>query len=145
MNQKNYELLHWAVTQHQFVKSFDPNNAKECYDKVYNSYKRLYDKVINFCVLSDEKEPDEQLPIKQTVTQPVPIKIQNKPIRKAGDKWAVRPWREQRNEHIKKLYMEAKQNRVPIDDGLMKRIAQIAGSTTTKVKEIISLLEFDNL
>jgi len=54
MNQKNYELLHWAVTQHQFVKSFDPNNAKECYDKVYNSYKRLYDKVINFCVLAEE-------------------------------------------------------------------------------------------
>lgn len=168
MNNDVVKMLEWLGEQYQFKPGYKKEDPEQSFRKMDAWFNRVYITMFtNLIKLSGinelyeepaeeklivpkkysehEKEPDEQLPIKQTVTQPVPLKIQNKPIRKAGDKWAVRPWREQRNEHIKKLYMEAKQNRVPIDDGLMKRIAQIAGSTTTKVREIISLLEFDRL
>ena len=135
MDNKRFELLHWAVTQHQFVKGFDPNNAKECYDKVFLSYKRLYDKVVNYCVLSDEKEPDEQIP-----EQPMLDAWE-----KRGNWTRTNEWRKHRDAQIRKLYKEAKEKHATINNDLFKRIAQITGSTSPKVKEIINELQFNEL
>ena len=132
MNNKRFELLHWAVTQHQFVKGFDQNNPKECYDKVFLSYKRLYDKVVNYCVLSDEKEPDEQMPTQPTLNA----------WEKRGNWTRTNEWRKYRDTQIKKLYKEAKDKHANINSDLFRRIAQICGSTVPKVKQVISEYEF---
>lgn len=132
MDNKRFELLHWAVTQHQFVKSFDPNNAKECYDKVFLSYKRLYDKVVNYCVLSDEKEPDEQIQVQPTLSA----------WEKRGNWARTNEWRKHRDTQIIKLYKEAKDKHANINSDLFRRIAQICGTTRNKVKQVISEYEF---
>ena len=131
MDNKRFELLHWAVTQHQFVKSFDANNAKECYDKVFLSYKRLYDKVVNYCVLSDEKEPDKQIPVQSSNTW-----------EKRGNWTRTNEWRKHRDTQIIKLYKEAKQHNTNINSELFQNIAHHVGSTLPKVKQVISEYEF---
>lgn len=131
MDNKRFELLRWTVTQHQFVKGFDQNNPKECYDKVFLSYKRLYDKVVNYCVLSDEKEPDEQMPAQPTLWE------------KRGNWTRTNEWRKYRDAQIRKLYNEAKKKHATINNDLFQRIAQIVGTQVPKVREIISNIEFD--
>ena len=152
MNQKNYELLHWAVTQHQFVKSFDPNNAKECYDKVYNSYKRLYDKVVNYCVLNEETA-QETIKTSQVNNSEPPIKktSQNEldisEFRKEGSSKStkLKVWRNYRNEKVIELYKECIRKQQPITDDIIFRIAQIVGTNSPKVKQIINDYEFSQI
>ena len=152
MNQKNYELLHWAVTQHQFVKSFDPNNAKECYDKVYNSYKRLYDKVVNYCVLNEETAQEtiktsqvnnSESPIKKTSQNELEISA----FRKEGSSKStkLKVWRNYRNEKVIELYKECIRKQQPITDDIIFRIAQIVGTNSPKVKQIINDYEFSQI
>ena len=152
MNQKNYELLHWAVTQHQFVKSFDPKNAKECYDKVYNSYKRLYDKVVNYCVLSTETAQEtiktspvdnSEPPIKKTSQNELEIYA----FRKEGSSKStkLKVWRNYRNEKVIELYKECIRKQQPITDDIIFRIAQIVGTNSPKVKQIINDYEFSQI
>ena len=152
MNQKNYELLHWAVTQHQFVKSFDPNNAKECYDKVYNSYKRLYDKVVNYCVLNEETAQEtiktspvdnSESPIKKTSQNELEISE----FRKEGSSKSTKnkEWRNYRNEKVIELYKECIRKQQPITDDIIFRIAQIVGTNSPKVKQIINDYEFSQI
>lgn len=149
MNQKNYELLHWAVTQHQFVKSFDPKNAKECYDKVYNSYKRLYDKVVNYCVLNEEaaQESPKKSPVDNS-EPPVKKMSQNKleigTFIKAGspDNRKLRTWRAYRDEKVIELYNECKRKQQPITNDIIFRISQLVGTTSPKVRKIINEYEF---
>lgn len=126
------ELLRFAVTQHQFIKGYDEKSPKECYDKVFLSYKRLYDKVVNYCVLSDEKEPDEQMPTQPTLSA----------WEKRGNWTRTNEWRKYRNTQIIKLYKESKEKHATINGDLFKRIAQICGSTVPKVKQVISEYEF---
>ena len=152
MNQKNYELLHWAVTQHQFVKSFDPKNAKECYDKVYNSYKRLYDKVVNYCVLSTETA-QETIKTSQVNNSESPIKktsqneLEISEFRKEGSSKStkLKVWRNYRNEKVIELYKECIRKQQPITDDIIFRIAQIVGTNSPKVKQIINDYEFSQI
>ena len=149
MNQKNYELLHWAVTQHQFVKSFDPKNAKECYDKVYNSYKRLYDKVVNYCVLNEEtaQESPKKPPVDSSES-PIKKTSQNeKEISKIAEKTTVftpydkshplsSGWHTFRFESVIFLHKIGKTD---------EEIAKIINSTPVKVKKIINDYEFSQI
>ena len=152
MNQKNYELLHWAVTQHQFVKSFDPKNAKECYDKVYNSYKRLYDKVVNYCVLSTEtaQETIKTSPVdnsEPTIKKTSQNELEIYAFRKEGSSKStkLKVWRNYRNEKVIELYKECIRKQQPITDDIIFRIAQIVGTNSPKVKQIINDYEFSQI
>lgn len=149
MNQKNYELLHWAVTQHQFVKSFDPKNAKECYDKVYNSYKRLYDKVVNYCVLNEEtaQETIKTSPVDNS-EPPIKKTSQNeKEISKIAEKTTKftpydkshplsSGWHTFRFESVIFLHKIGKTD---------EEIAKIINSTPIKVRKIINDYEFSQI
>ena len=155
------ELLHYALTQNQYLKNFDEANPKESYDKVRNSFNNLFKKVCEYWndEYTDEKDKGDRTysltiyakdgsKIGEANDATVKIKndpLVNKPILKDGNPHRLVSWRALRHENIKKLYLEAKQNNVPIDDGLYKRIAQIAGSTSPKVKEIINELQFNEL
>ena len=149
MNQKNYELLHWAVTQHQFVKSFDPKNAKECYDKVYNSYKRLYDKVVNYCVLSEETASEtiktspvnnSELPIKKTSQNEKEISKIAEHTTKFTTYDKSHPsssgWHTFRFESVIFLHKIGKTD---------EEIAKIVNSTPVKVRKIINEYEFSQI
>ena len=149
MNKKNYELLRWAVTQHQFVKSFDPKNAKECYDKVYNSYKRLYDKVVNYCVLNEEaaQETIKTSPVNNSES-PIKKTSQNeKEISKIAEKTTVftpydkshplsSGWHTFRFESVIFLHKIGKTD---------EEIAKIINSTPVKVRKIINDYEFSQI
>lgn len=154
------ELLNSALTQYQFLKNYDTNNPQESYNKVRNSFNSLFKKVIEYYL--DNKPTEEQQERTYSLTfyakdgtkigeandATLQIKndpLVNKPIPKDGNPHRLVSWRALRHENVKKLYLEAKQNNVPIDDGLYKRIAQIAGSTSPKVKEIINELQFNEL
>ena len=126
------ELLRFAVTQNQFIKGYDEKNPRECYNKVLNSYRQLYDKVVNYCVLSDEKEPDEQIPAQPTLNA----------WEKRGNWARTNEWRKHRDTQIIKLYKEAKDKHANINSDLFRRIAQICGTTRNKVKQVISEYEF---
>lgn len=125
------ELLRFAVTQNQFIKGYDEKNPRECYNKVLNSYRQLYDKVVNYCVLS-EKEPDEQMPAQPTLSA----------WEKRGNWTRTNEWRKYRDTQIIKLYKEAKDKHANITGDLLRRIAQICGTTRNKVKQVISEYEF---
>lgn len=146
------ELLHWAVTQNQFIKGYDANIPKECYDKLYASYNRLYNKVINYCVLDAIEAPQS------LKTSPVdnsePPKKKNAPdgleigtFKKAGhkDSQRLKNWRKYRDSKVIELYKECKCKKQPITDEIIFRIAQIVGSTSPKVKRIINDYEFDKI
>lgn len=154
-------LLHYAITQFQYLKNYDEAYPKESYDKVRNSFMNLFKKVTEYWndEYTDEKDKGDrtysltfysQNGVKLGEAKDATLQIKNdplvnKPITKDGNPHRLVSWRSLRYENVKKLYLEAKENNVPIDDGLYKRIAQIAGSTSPKVKQIISELQFNEL
>ena len=138
------ELLRFAVTQNQFIKGYDEKNSKECYNKVLNSYRQLYDRVVNYCVLGEE--------IHQEILQKQPVinyeatkkkKSQNElkigTFKKAGcnGNSKLQTWRAFRDEKVIELYNECVYKHQPITEEIIFRIAQIVGSTRPKVKRII--------
>lgn len=155
------ELLHHALIMNQYLKNYDEANPKESYDKVRNSFNSLFKKVCEYWDndYTDGKDKGDRTysltiyakdgsKIGEANDATVKIKndpLVNKPIPKDGNPHRLVSWRALRYDNVKKLYLEAKQNNVPIDDGLYKRIAQIAGSTSPKVKEIINELQFNEL
>ena len=154
------ELLNSALTQYQFLKNYDTNNPQESYNKVRNSFNSLFKKVIEYYLDNKPTEEQQEHAYSLTIYSQDGVKLGeandatiqikndplvNKPIPKDGNPHRLVSWRALRYENVKKLYLEAKQNNVPIDDGLYKRIAQIAGSTSPKVKEIINELQFNEL
>ena len=149
MNQKNYELLHWAVTQHQFVKRFDPKNAKDYYDKVYNSYKRLYDKVVNYCVLNEEtaQETIKTSPVYNSEPHIKKTSQNEKEISKIAEKTTKftpydkshplsSGWHTFRFESVIFLHKIGKTD---------EEIAKIINSTPIKVRKIINDYEFSQI
>lgn len=154
-------LLHYALTQFQYLKNYDEVNPRESYDKVRNSFNNLFKKVCEYWndEYTDGKDKGDRTysltfyakdGVKLGEANDATLQIKNdplvnKPIPKDGNPHRLVSWRALRHDNVKKLYLEAKQNNVPIDDGLYKRIAQIAGSTSPKVKEIINELQFNEL
>lgn len=128
------ELLHHALVQNQYLKNYDETHPKESYDKVRNSFNSLFKKVCEYWndEYSDEKEPDEQIQVQPTLNA----------WEKRGNWTRTNEWRKYRDTQIIKLYKEAKDKHANINKDLFKRIAQITGSTSPKVKQIISEYEF---
>ena len=147
------ELLNSALTQYQFLKNYDANNPQESYNKVRNSFNSLFKKVIEYYL--DNKPTEEQQQHTYSLTfyakdgtkigEANNATITNTPIKKDGNPRRVQPWRELRNEKIKKLYKEAVANNVTIDDKFCFRVAQEVGTTRNKVREVINILQFDEI
>ena len=146
------ELLRFAVTQNQFIKGYDEKNPRECYNKVLNSYRQLYDKVVNYCVLSTETAQDaiktsqvnnSESPIKKTSQNELEISE----FRKEGSSKStkLKVWRNYRNEKVIELYKECIRKQQPITDDIIFRIAQIVGTNSPKVKQIINDYEFSQI
>ena len=138
------ELLRFAVTQNQFIKGYDEKNSKECYNKVLNSYRQLYDRVVNYCVLSEEM-PQELLQITPVINYEAPKKktsqgeLNINSFKKQGhkDNIKLQTWRAYRDQKVIELFNECVRKQQPITDDIIFRIAQIVGSTRPKVKKII--------
>lgn len=128
------ELLHHALVQNQYLKNYDEAHPRESYDKVRNSFNSLFKKVCEYWNddYSNEKEPDEQIQVQPTLNA----------WEKRGNWTRTNEWRKYRDTQIIKLYKEAKDKHANINKDLFKRIAQITGSTSPKVKQIISEYEF---
>lgn len=148
------ELLHHALIQNQYLKNYDEANPKESYDKVRNSFNNLFKKVCEYWndEYSDEKDKgDRTYSLTSYAKDGTKIgeannaTITNTPIKKDGNPRRVQPWRELRNEKIKKLYKEAVANNIAIDDNFCFRVAQEIGTNRNKVKEVINILQFDEL
>ena len=147
------ELLNSALTQYQFLKNYDANNPQESYNKVRNSFNSLFKKVIEYYL--DNKPTEEQQQHTYSLTfyakdgtkigEAKNATISNVPIKKDGNPRRVQPWRELRNEKIKKLYKEAVANNITIDDKFCFRVAQEVGTTRNKVREVINILQFDEI
>ena len=147
------ELLNSALTQYQFLKNYDANNPQESYNKVRNSFNTLFKKVIEYYL--DNKPTEEQQERTYSLTfyakdgtkigEAKNATITNTPIKKDGNPKRVQPWRELRNEKIKKLYKEAVANNITIDDKFCFRVAQEVGTTRHKVREVINILQFDEI
>ena len=146
------ELLRFAVTQNQFIKGYDEKSPRECYNKVLNSYRQLYDKVVNYCVLSTETA-QETIKTSQVNNSEPPIKktSQNElgicTFRKEGSSKStkLKVWRNYRNEKVIELYKECIRKQQPITDDIIFRIAQIVGTNSPKVKQIINDYEFSQI
>lgn len=125
------ELLHHALVQNQYLKNYDEVHPKESYEKVRNSFNSLFKKVCEYWndEYSDEKE---QIPVQTSSAW-----------EKKGNWTRTNEWRKYRNAQIIKLYKEAKEKHATIiNSDLFRRIAQITGSTSPKVKQVISEYEF---
>ena len=143
------ELLRFAVTQNQFIKGYDEKNPRECYNKVLNSYRQLYDKVVNYCVLSTETA-QETIKTSQVNNSEPPIKktSQNeKEISKIAEKTTKftpydkshplsSGWHTFRFESVIYLHKIGKTD---------EEIAKIINSTPVKVKKIINDYEFSQI
>jgi len=143
------ELLRFAVTQNQFIKGYDEKNPRECYNKVLNSYRQLYDKVVNYCVLSTETA-QETIKTSQVNNSEPPIKktSQNeKEISKIAEKTTVftpydkshplsSGWHTFRFESVIFLHKIGKTD---------EEIAKIINSTPIKVRKIINDYEFSQI
>ena len=143
------ELLRFAVTQNQFIKGYDEKNPRECYNKVLNSYRQLYDKVVNYCVLSTETA-QETIKTSQVNNSESPIKktSQNeKEISKIAEKTTVftpydkshplsSGWHTFRFESVIFLHKIGKTD---------EEIAKIINSTPIKVRKIINDYEFSQI
>ena len=148
------ELLHYALTQNQYLKNYDEANPKQSYEKVRNSFNNLFKKVCEFWNedYSDEKDKGDRT-YSLTIYSQNGVKlgeannatITNTPIKKDGNPKRVQPWRELRNEKIKRLYKEAVANNITIDDKFCFRVAQEVGTTRNKVREVINILQFDEI
>ena len=143
------ELLRFAVTQNQFIKGYDDKNPRECYNKVLNSYRQLYDKVVNYCVLNEEtaQETIKTSPVDNS--EPIIKKTSQNELgictfRKEGSSKStkLKVWRNYRNEKVIELYKECIRKQQPITDDIIFRIAQIVGTNSPKVKQIINEYEF---
>ena len=143
------ELLRFAVTQNQFIKGYDEHNPRECYNKVLNSYRQLYDKVVNYCVLGTP-EQSESLQTQPVDNYEAPHKktSQNeKEISKIAENTTTfstydkshpfsSGWNTFRLESVIYLHKIGKSN---------EEIAKIINSTPVKVKKIISEYEFSQI
>lgn len=127
------ELLRFAVTQNQFIKGYDEKSPRECYNKVLNSYRQLYDKVVNYCVLSTE-----------TAQETIKTSQNEKEISKIAEKTTVftpydkshplsSGWHTFRFESVIFLHKIGKTD---------EEIAKIINSTPVKVRKIINDYEF---
>lgn len=146
------ELLHYALTQYLYLKNYEAEKPKESYDKVRKSFERLFKKILEYwndLYYNENEAESTTVPIITTnVNNSAVIEtdpVVNKPIRKDGNPHVIRPWREQRNENIKRMYIEATKNNIPVDEALCKRIAQVVGSTSPKVREIINVIQFNEI
>ena len=148
------ELLHYALTQNQYLKNYDEANPKQSYEKVRNSFNNLFKKVCEYWNddYSDEKDKGDRTysltfyaKDGTKIGEAKNATITNTPIKKDGNPKRVQPWRELRNEKIKKLYKEAVVNNVTIDDKFCFRVAQEVGTTRNKVREVINILQFDEI
>ena len=146
------ELHRFAVTQNQLIKGYDEKSPRECYNKVLNSYRQLYDKVVNYCVLSTETAQEtiktsqvnnSESPIKKTSQNELEISA----FRKEGSSKStkLKVWRNYRNEKVIELYKECIRKQQPITDDIIFRIAQIVGTNSPKVKQIINEYEFSQI
>ena len=143
------ELLRFAVTQNQFIKGYDEKNPRECYNKVLNSYRQLYDKVVNYCVLNEETA-QETIKTPQVNNSEPPIKktSQNeKEISKIAEKTTKftpydkshplsSGWHTFRFESVIFLHKIGKTD---------EEIAKIINSTPIKVRKIINDYEFSQI
>ena len=143
------ELLRFAVTQNQFIKGYDEKNPRECYNKVLNSYRQLYDKVVNYCVLSTEtaQETIKTSPVDNSES-PIKKTSQNeKEISKIAEKTTVftpydkshplsSGWHTFRFESVIFLHKIGKTD---------EEIAKIINSTPIKVRKIINDYEFSQI
>ena len=143
------ELLRFAVTQNQFIKGYDEKNPRECYNKVLNSYRQLYDKVVNYCVLSTEtaQETIKTSPVDNS-EPPIKKTSQNeKEISKIAEKTTVftpydkshplsSGWHTFRFESVIFLHKIGKTD---------EEIAKIINSTPVKVRKIINDYEFSQI
>lgn len=143
------ELLRFAVTQNQFIKGYDEKSPRECYNKVLNSYRQLYDKVVNYCVLSTEtaQETIKTSPVDNS-EPPIKKTSQNeKEISKIAEKTTVftpydkshplsSGWHTFRFESVIFLHKIGKTD---------EEIAKIINSTPIKVRKIINDYEFSQI
>ena len=143
------ELLRFAVTQNQFIKGYDEKSPRECYNKVLNSYRQLYDKVVNYCVLSTETA-QETIKTSQVNNSEPPIKktSQNeKEISKIAEHTTKftpydkshplsSGWHTFRFESVIFLHKIGKTD---------EEIAKIINSTPIKVRKIINDYEFSQI
>ena len=143
------ELLRFAVTQNQFIKGYDEKNPRECYNKVLNSCRQLYDKVVNYCVLSTEtaQETIKTSPVDNS-EPPIKKTSQNeKEISKIAEKTTVftpydkshplsSGWHTFRFESVIFLHKIGKTD---------EEIAKIINSTPVKVRKIINDYEFSQI
>ena len=143
------ELLRFAVTQNQFIKGYDEKNPRECYNKVLNSYRQLYDKVVNYCVLSTEtaQEAIKTSPVDNSES-PIKKTSQNeKEISKIAEKTTKftpydkshplsSGWHTFRFESVIYLHKIGKTD---------EEIAKIINSTPIKVRKIINDYEFSQI
>lgn len=143
------ELLRFAVTQNQFIKGYDEKNPRECYNKVLNSYRQLYDKVVNYCVLSTEtaQETIKTSPVNNsepTIKKKSQNELEIGTFIKAGspDNRKLKTWRAYRDEKVIELYNECKRKQQPITNDIIFRISQLVGTTSPKVRKIINEYEF---
>lgn len=146
------ELLHFAVTQNQYIEGYDKNNPLECYNKVLNSYRQLYDKVVNYCVLGTLQAPqslktspvDNYEPPKKKTRQ---NELQIGTFKKDGSARhpKLQNWRNYRDDRVIELYNDFTKNGTEMTDKVYKYIGQVIGSTAPKVKKIISEYEFNKI
>ena len=143
------ELLRFAVTQNQFIKGYDEKSPRECYNKVLNSYQQLYDKVVNYCVLSTEtaQETIKTSPVDNS-EPPIKKMSQNeKEISKIAEKTTKftpydkshplsSGWYTFRFESVIFLHKIGKTD---------EEIARIINSTPVKVRTIINDYEFSQI
>ena len=164
-------LLHYAITQFQYLKNYDEAYPKESYDKVRNSFMNLFKKVTEYW--NDEYYDDANKPKTYSMTfiskddkvighaanaqlvglsvpdvQSTSIEndpVEDSPIKKDGNPKRIQRWRDIRDANVRKMYDEAKENNVPLGNGLYKRIAQVCGTTSPKVRQLITQFQFDEL
>ena len=143
------ELLRFAVTQNQFIKGYDEKNPRECYNKVLNSYRQLYDKVVNYCVLSTEtaQETIKTSPVDNSEPHTKKTSQNEKEISKIAEKTTVftpydkshplsSGWHTFRFESVIFLHKIGKTD---------EEIAKIINSTPVKVRKIINDYEFSQI
>lgn len=115
----NQELINYTKQQVQYTKYFKEDDAVNGMYYWKNKFNELALKVL--CLDNA---------------------VETVPIRKEGNPHTVRPWRVKRDEAIRQCYVELKKVGGKVDDNFIRRTAQDIGTTTPKVKSVISNIEF---
>lgn len=161
------ELLHYALTQFRYLKNYDTKNPEESYNKVRASFMHLFKKVVEYWddeftnasvqekleVFTNPTIPEFKADIPCDIKEEVKEEIKEKntidtlPIKgdvilKQGNSRERKMWLTLRDANIRKMYLEAVKNNIPITDDFLKRIAQTVGTNTKVVRDKINNYEY---